>query len=292
VLWRLIPAVQRGCVVHQVPLGLCLSHETALQTASASKDPALLAVFADKALSDEDAIAYLLLLERAKGEASAWAPYIASLPAHVPQGAFLNPPTLALLGDDALASKLRRRGSDVAQRFAKARSSLRKVEKHANAPAAAAAAAAASASAPAASSWFSAKPAAAAAAAAAVKVVRPPVATLEAWRWALGVVSSRALTFRGKRLLAPICDMYEKKKANRACAHAWAHGKCRLGYMLWHVFLLLNDDVAPNCPPPPLRLPPHALPQGSTTAPTLSRGGRTAGPFTSSTTFSTMKGRP
>ena len=33
------------------------------------------------------------------------------------------------------------------------------------------------------------------------------VDTLEAWQWALAVVSSRALTFRGKRLLAPICDM-------------------------------------------------------------------------------------
>ena len=34
------------------------------------------------------------------------------------------------------------------------------------------------------------------------------VATLGAWRWALAVVSSRALTFRGERFLVPVCDMF------------------------------------------------------------------------------------
>jgi hypothetical protein len=28
------------------------------------------------------------------------------------------------------------------------------------------------------------------------------------WQWALAIVSSRALTFRGERFLVPICDMF------------------------------------------------------------------------------------
>ena len=31
---------------------------------------------------------------------------------------------------------------------------------------------------------------------------------LEDWQWALAIVSSRALTFRGERFLVPICDMF------------------------------------------------------------------------------------
>ena len=32
--------------------------------------------------------------------------------------------------------------------------------------------------------------------------------SLADYQWALAVVSSRALTFRGKKILAPICDMF------------------------------------------------------------------------------------
>jgi len=50
-------ALAAGELAVKVPLGLCMSRATAIEAAQMAGDPKLLAVFMDKQLSDEDAIA-------------------------------------------------------------------------------------------------------------------------------------------------------------------------------------------------------------------------------------------
>jgi hypothetical protein len=171
-----VRALEAKDPVISVPFELCITRETAL--ASAADDPLLRAVY-ESAKSEEDLIAMVLLRERALGAASDWKPYLDSLPRSIPQASGFADAVLKAAQDPYLARSARERGEKIAKRFQELKPTLEQL---------------------------------AATVGPTISKVAPgedaAVASASAYRWALAVVSSRALTFRGKRYLAPITDMF------------------------------------------------------------------------------------
>mmetsp|Transcript_703 Transcript_703/g.894 ORF Transcript_703/g.894 Transcript_703/m.894 type:complete len:972 (+) Transcript_703:13-2928(+) len=169
-------------VIISVPLSICMSR----LTASESSSPTINNMF--KSLeNDEDLIALMLMRERGMGELSSWSSYIKTLPTLIPQGAYFDEEALQTLNDPALAHKLKRRGDGIKSRYKNLgaelhvlknfiKSQLKKTTQFTNDKD--------------------------------VDDAAVLSTSLGRYQWALSIVSSRALTFRGERFLAPMCDMF------------------------------------------------------------------------------------
>ena len=171
-------------VVLRVPLQRCLSRKSA----GTHHNPAvgkLLLGFRD----DADLVAAFLLRETALGPASRWAPYIAVLPA---EGSLPLPLTFSVSELDALHDDRERIVALDAQQKAQRRhqSAVPVLEKLLAVPE----------QAPSGSSGAS------------THTIEPRIRRrfleLRWWHWASALVSSRALTLRGKRFLVPFADMF------------------------------------------------------------------------------------
>ncbi|CAM9142211.1 unnamed protein product, partial [Phaeothamnion confervicola] len=116
-----------------------------------------------------EAIALFLMKQRALAEASEWRPYLACLPTAVPQTCIFAAGDLALLEDPRMASTAAARRNDTARRYSLLAPVLRRLL--------------------------------------GAEVAAGEDGSIERFRWALSVVESRALTFRGEKMLVPLADM-------------------------------------------------------------------------------------
>ncbi|KAJ8614485.1 hypothetical protein CTAYLR_000877 [Chrysophaeum taylorii] len=145
---------------------------------------------------DEDAIAVLLLAERARGERSRWAPYLAALPEEVATLKSLDDDELAWLQDERLAARGRQSREALLAAAARVAPLLRRAVRDACDDDAC--------------------------------VER--YASARAYAWARGIIDSRALTFRGARYLVPVADLVNYGPHPRAADREYDAGSFFLEY--------------------------------------------------------------
>lgn len=158
--------------VIKVPIAAVMCRATILGEA----DPAIADLL--QPLSDRHLVSAWLMLQRARGAASSWAPYIAVLPQSVPLPRAFSDKDLEAAQDPELKARNLRARADLEAQFAD-----------------------------------TVEPVLRASLAAASDAAEPLSDSLAVrrWHWATALVDSRALTIMGKKFMVPLADMFNYK---------------------------------------------------------------------------------
>ena len=147
-------------------------------------------------LSDADAIAFNLLWEQAKGPKSVWALYMSMLPPAVLTPKLFGQPALSALHEPQVARRAARAHDLAAATLVRVSPSLRRAVR--------AGCALASAS--------------------DMNICIEAHTSMASWAWALSIVNSRALIFKGVRFLVPIADLVNHRTHIGAWMREVEHG--------------------------------------------------------------------
>ena len=159
-------------------------------------------------LSDADAIAFQLLSERAKGTTSVWAPYLAVLPSAVVTPRQFTPEAL----EAVQAPRVVERSSTERER---ATATLLRVTQ---------------------SLTRAVRAGCTSAGVTDIHACTKAQTSAKSWTWALAIIDSRALTFKGMRHLVPVADLVN----HHAHADAWSRKARRGEFFLRHHILSLS----------------------------------------------------
>lgn len=147
-------------------------------------------------LNDADAIAFNLLFERAKGSKSVWALYLSILPPTVLTPKLFGQPALSALHEPQVARRAARAHDLAAATLVRVSPSLRRAVR---------------------AGCALANPSD-------MNTCVEAHTSMEGWAWALSIVNSRALVFKGVRFLVPIADLVNHRTHIDAWMREVGHG--------------------------------------------------------------------